>query len=115
MTLVFLLSVVTLFGVDSIALETLRVLAALATFISLTRLIEWMRLFEPTAFYVLLILETLRDVKNFIFLLMITFLMFGVPVLMLDMNSAEDYEMIDDTWHNWLPNLLFNQYMLAMG
>ena len=23
--------------------------------------------------------------------------------------------MIDDTWHNWLLNLLFNQYMLAMG
>ena len=90
MTLVFFLSVVTLFGVDSITLDTLRVLAAFATFITLTRLIDWMRLFEPTAFYVLLITETLRDVKEFMLLLLITFLMFGVPVLMLDMNSAED-------------------------
>ena len=49
-----------------------------------------MRLFEPTAFYILLITETLRDVKEFMLLLLITFLMFGVPVLMLDMNSAED-------------------------
>merc|ERR1719362_155131 len=41
--------------------------------------------------------------------------MFGVPVLMLDMNSAEDAELIDDNFHFWLVDLMFNQYMLALG
>ena len=39
-----------------LSLEWLRVLSAIATCITLTRLIDWMRLFEETAFYVLLIL-----------------------------------------------------------
>ena len=48
-------------------------------------------------------------------LLVIALMMFGVPIMMLDMNSEDDAELIDDTWHHWLPNLVFNQYMLAMG
>ena len=95
--------------------EVLRVLAAIATCITLTRLIDWMRLFEETAFYVLLIQVTLSDIKYFMVLLLIALLMFGIPIMMLDMNSEEDYEMIDDSWHNWLLNLLFNQYLLALG
>jgi len=48
-------------------------------------------------------------------LLLIVLLVFGVPIMMLDMNSEDGYDMIDDTWHNWLLNLLFNQYLLSLG
>ena len=48
-------------------------------------------------------------------LLLIVLLMFGVPIMMLDMNSEDGYDMIDDSWHNWLLNLLFNQYLLSLG
>ena len=95
--------------------EVLRVLAAIATCITLTRLIDWMRLFEETSFYVLLIQVTLSDIKYFMVLLLIALLMFGIPIMMLDMNSEDGYEMIDNSWHNWLLNLLFNQYLLALG
>ena len=74
-----------------------------------------MRLFDETSFYVLLIKTTLDDIGYFILLLIIALLMFGVPVLMLDMNSAEDAELIDDNFHFWLVDLMFNQYMLALG
>ena len=90
-------------------------LAAFATCITLLRLINWMRLFEDTSFYVLLIRVTIDDIKYFMLLLIISLLMFGVPVLMLDMNSEEGSEMIEDNFHFWLFDLMFNQYMLALG
>ena len=48
-------------------------------------------------------------------LLLIVLMIFGVPIMILDMNSEDGYEMIDDSWHNWLLNLLFNQYLLSLG
>lgn len=90
-------------------------MAAFATCITLTTLISWMKLFEQTSFYVLLIQTTLKDIKYFILLLIIALLMFGVPVLILDMNSAEDAGLIDDNFNFWLLDLMFNQYMLALG
>ena len=113
--LVLFLLFVTGCQIHFLELETLRVLAAFATCITLLRLIDWMRLFEDTSFYVLLIRVTIDDIKYFMLLLIISLLMFGVPVLMLDMNSAEGSEMIDDNFHFWLFDLMFNQYMLALG
>ena len=113
--LVLFLLFVTGFQIHAIPLETLRVLAAFATCITLLRLIDWMRLFEDTSFYVMLIKQTIDDIKYFVLLLIIALLMFGVPVLMLDMNSAEGSELIDDNFHFWLLDLMFNQYMLALG
>lgn len=113
--LVLFLLFLTGFQIHFIPLETLRVLAAFATCITLLRLINWMRLFEDTSFYVLLIRVTIDDIKYFMLLLIISLLMFGVPVLMLDMNSEEGSEMIEDNFHFWLFDLMFNQYMLALG
>ena len=46
---------------------------------------DWMRLFERTAFYILLIQETIADVAPFLTLLVISLLMFGFPMIMLDL------------------------------
>ena len=53
--IMFFLLFITGFGIGWPSQETLRVLAAITTCINLTRLIDWMRLFDETAFYVLLI------------------------------------------------------------
>ena len=53
--IMFFLLVITGIRVDWVPQEALRVLSAITTCITLTRLIDWMRLFEDTAFYVLLI------------------------------------------------------------
>ena len=75
--LVLFLLFLTGFQIHFIPLETLRVLAAFATCITLLRLINWMRLFEDTSFYVLLIRVTIDDIKYFMLLLIISLLMFG--------------------------------------
>ena len=42
-------------------------------------------------------------------------MMFGVPVVMLDMNSSEDKELLEATFNFWIVDLIYNQYMLALG
>ena len=88
--------------------SALRVIAAFGSCFTLIKLFDWLRLFEDTAFYVLLVGETLYDIRYFLLLLLITLMMFGVPLLMLDANSLEDKELIEASFGFWLADLLYN-------
>ena len=101
--------------IDLISVEALRILAAIASCLTLLKLFDWLRLFEDTAFYVLLVFETLKDIRHFLFLLLTTLMMFGVPMLMLDANSSDGKEVIEETFGFWLADLIYNQYLLALG
>ena len=50
---------------------------------------DWLRLFESTAFFVLLMIETLADIKDFMVLIMVSLLMFGLPMTILNNNRGE--------------------------
>ena len=45
---------------------------------------DWLRLVEKTAFYIDLIGQTISDIKYFIILLIASFLLFGLPMMMLN-------------------------------
>ena len=79
------------------------------------KLFDWLRLFEKTGFYVKLVGETLNDIKYFILLLLTTLIMFGVPVIMLDASSDQDKDLIDKVAGFWIFDLIYTQYMLALG
>ena len=66
-----------------VPVETLRIIAAFVTCLTMLKLFDWLRLFEETAFYVLLVGETLYDIRYFMLLLFGALMMFGVPLLML--------------------------------
>ena len=59
--------------------------------------------------------ETLWDIRHFLLLLVITLMMFGVPLIMLDASSADGSEMIEGVFNYWLFDLIFNQYLLSLG
>ena len=42
-------------------------------------------------------------------------MMFGVPMVMLDMNSSEDKELVESAFGTWIFDLMYHQYMLALG
>ena len=113
--LVLLIVLVTGLRLDWFSLEALRVLAAFASCLTLLKLFDWLRLFEQTAFYVLLVGVTLRDVRYFILLLLTTLMMFGIPLVMLDASSYEGKELIDPAFNFWLFDLMYNQYLLSLG
>ena len=52
---VLMVLVLTGLRVDWVSVETLRIIAAFGSCFTLTKLIDWLRLFENTAFYVLLV------------------------------------------------------------
>ncbi len=98
-----------------IALETLRVLAALASCTLLYKVFDWLRLFEDTAFYILLMEETLKDIQAFMILLIVALASFGVPMIILDFNRTEDDNNVSGYFGFWIFNMLINQYLLALG
>ena len=77
------------FAVDMIDVESLRIMAAIASFCILAKVFDWLRLFEQTAFYVMLVTETQRDIRAFIILLFTSLMLFGVPLEMLNLNRSD--------------------------
>ena len=53
-------------GLGLTPLSALRVIAAFGSCFTLIKLFDWLRLFEDTAFYVLLVAETLKDIRYFL-------------------------------------------------
>ena len=66
-----------------------RIMAAFATCAIFIKLYDWLRLFENTAFYVLLVKLTMKDILPFMILLFVSLLIFGIPMSMLSLNRDE--------------------------
>ena len=81
----------------------------------------WLRLFELTAFYILLLKQTLWDIRIFMILLIIALATFGIPMVILNFNRDEGMNGDDGTlvvekeFDYWLLNMFINQYLLALG
>ena len=42
-------------------------------------------------------------------------MIFGLPMAILNMNRTDDTQVIKDPFSFWLPNMVINQYLLALG
>ena len=115
LVLVFIILLGSGFKGDLISYESLRILAAFGSQLVLIKLFDWLRIFDGTAFYVLLIWETIYDIRYFFLLLLITLSVFGIPLIILDGGSADGKEVIDNTFGYWLLDLMYNQYLLTLG
>jgi len=96
-------------------IDLLRPMAAIASMTLMVKVFDWLRLFEKTAFYILLVEETMKDVSSFLILLVTALMMFGVPMVMLNLNRTADNSIVDDPFGFWGLNMLLNQYLLALG
>lgn len=97
-------------------MSSLRGLAAIASCLILSKVFYWLRLFKKRAFYILLLERTFDDSRQFISLIFISLLMFGVPMLILNQNryTSED-SIIQNDINWWFFDILINQYLLALG
>ena len=98
-----------------ISRDIIVVVAALCSFSMMLKLLDWMRLFNETSFYILLIRQTMSDVGYFVLLIVISLMLFGIPIVMLNMNRDEDHPIVTGDFSFWLPNMIVNQYLLALG
>ena len=65
--------------------------------------------------YIHLIKQTGKDIAAFLGLLFVSLMMFGVPMIMLNSSRTDELALVDSTFNFWVPNMLLNQYLLALG
>ena len=115
LTLIVLISSVTYEPL--LPIDNLRLMAAIASCSLMIKVFDWLRLFEKTAFYILLVSETFVDISAFMILLAVALLMFGVPLIMLNLNRSKEDEnlVIAEAFGHWSVDMLVNQYLLSLG
>lgn len=113
--LTLLITVLTLGEWYWIPVTHLRIMASLASFLLTMKFYDWLRLFGATAFFILLIEQTFKDIKWFLILLLVALVAFGLPMIFLDMNREEESHLITPSYGFWVLDFLVNQYELSLG
>ena len=66
--------------------QTRRVIASLLVIIIWGKMFDWLRMFDSTSFYVLLIMRTIRDIMPFFTIFLIFLVTFGTALFILNSN-----------------------------
>ena len=98
-----------------ISLDSLAICAAISSFAMLLNCVYWLRLLDQTSFYILLLGETILDISPFMAIFVLSLMMFGIPLLLLNNNGEMDDEVVATPLNFWPSNLLINQYRLILG
>jgi len=75
-----------MFGKDYPSIGKRCILSALIAIMMWIKMLDWLRLFDGTAFYIKLIVKTLSDVLPFFVIFIIFIFMFGSSLYILNMN-----------------------------
>lgn len=98
-------------GSEAIAVEDQRAMAAIIVFFLMLKAYDWFRLFQSTAFYIMLIQETILETGFFIILFMMALVMFGLPTLFLNFNREQDSSLICSITGNPIIDSVLCQYL----
>lgn len=90
-------------------------MASLASCLLIMKFYDWLRLFEDTSFFILLIEKTFSDIKWFLILFAVALIAFGVPMSMLELNRDENSELVSAPLNFWVIDTILNQYLLSLG
>ena len=80
-------------------------------------MLDWLRLFDTTSFYVTLISKTIIDIGSIGFIIFIILVYCGCAMYMLQQNSeyGEEDSVVLPTFENFLYDSFLNQYLLMLG
>lgn len=90
-------------------------MAAIASSLVILKVFYWLRLFEFTSFYILLLKKTLWDIRIFMILLIVALATFGIPMVILNFNRENENQVVEGIFDFWILNMFINQYLLALG
>ena len=68
--------------------EKERIVAAFSLLLIWAKFFDWLKLFDKTAFYVLLLNRTIKEVLDFLVLFVVTLAMLGSSMFMLQYNKG---------------------------
>lgn len=113
-----LIVVLQLLNLQVPSVETQRVVASFSSFFIFVKVLDWLRLFQPTSFYYKLIVDTLSGIWYFMIIVVIALSMFGFPLLILNYNRDPETQLYDEIFegnNTKVLNVIMNQYLLALG
>ena len=87
---------------DYYAKNTIRLIAALGSFILWVKLFYWMRLFKATAYFITLITQTIIDIKVFMVMLTILLMAFATFFSIINKNTPEYYKVEDGEAYHYV-------------
>ena len=125
-SIVLSLVIVICHGGDLMEHNDLIMLASIASVFQWGILYYWMRLYPELAFYVTMISETLKDIKDFFVIFMMCIAMFGNAVyilnLMVPVTAGEDGEipeenepLFNESFKEPFVDSVFDQYLIGLG
>ena len=81
-------------------------------------IVDWLRLYDSTSFYVTLILRTFIDIAYFLFIILLLLIYIGNAMYMLHLNAdpaIENSDIITPVIGNLLIDSTLNQFNLMIG
>ena len=80
-------------------------------------IVDWLRLFDVTSFYVTLIIQTILDMKYFLLILAVMVIYFGSTMYMLQLNviTSDGTDIVEQRFDNFMLDSVLNQYLLMLG
>ena len=98
------------------SMEWQRTLSTFAIVFLWFKVFDWLRLFDNTAFFVLLVVETAWSIRHFMMILVVWYMMFGSAFYILNMNSETDEEeILPHISGFWVFDAFMGQYELSLG
>lgn len=81
-----------------LGLESMKLCGSFTAFFLLLKLIDWLRLFNETAFFVGLMTETIKDIEYFVIIMLIWYMTFGTAFYILNLSRTGEQE-VDEFNH----------------
>ena len=78
-------------------------------------MIDWLRLFENTAFFIRLIYNTLVAIMYFAIILIVWYMMFGTAVFILETGLPAGQEVMSHIFGFWVLDAFESQYEISLG
>ena len=94
---------------DIVPLEQQRYIASISTVLMCIKIIDWLRLFDKTSFYISLINDTLHSIKSFMVIIFMCYMLFGTCLYIFSLNP-DDYDIMVVHFGFWFFNAFQSAY-----
>lgn len=101
----------------SMTLDHQRVIAAFASIFMWLKVLDWLRLFDDTAFFISLIKETMNGIVSFLIIMVVWYMTFGTAFYMINLSRKQgsDGDFISGNYGVWILDAFESQYELGVG
>jgi hypothetical protein len=88
--------------------------ASLATFLLWVLMLYWIRLSSGMSFYVDIVMNSLYDIKYFLFMLILMILTFSNALIILDYSNKDEYEESMNSYESFITDVSGNAFFSSM-